>query len=198
MKTETVLGVFVVLVVLSLSLGFAIGHSFPRTETTTKIVDQTFTTTQVIVPDLTTQTIDCSGVPVCGLTSNYVFTDNTTTVIIFAYPASNTTSEYTLTLTHPTSAGAASTVKVVQIASFGVGEEYFYNGTCTEPYVAYSTTTTTSYQINDGGNFTEGVYSVISTTSTTNLTPYTSYYLSTNANCNPNANGTITETSTSK
>jgi len=50
--------------------------------------------------------IDCSGAPVCGLSSNYVFIDDTITVIVFEYPSSNTTSEYTLTLSHTTTCNA--------------------------------------------------------------------------------------------
>lgn len=50
-----------------------------------------------------TMTRDCSGVPVCGISRATTYTDNTTTVVLFVYPSSETTSTYTLTLTHETS-----------------------------------------------------------------------------------------------
>lgn len=88
--------------VIMLLIGIAIGSSSPpTTETTTQI--QTITVTSPTNSNYTTQTIDCSGAPVCGLSSVSTYADSTTTVIIFEYPSSNTTSYYTLTLTHQNS-----------------------------------------------------------------------------------------------
>jgi hypothetical protein len=85
--------------VIMLLIGIALGSASPPT-TITQI--QTLTVSIPTNSDFTTQTMNCSGVPVCGLSSAYVYTNSITTVIIFEYPSSNTTSDYALTLTHPT------------------------------------------------------------------------------------------------
>jgi hypothetical protein len=61
-----------------------------------------FPSESVTASNLTTYTIDCAGVPVCGDSSATSFSGTTTTVIVFEYPTSDTTSYVTLTLAHPT------------------------------------------------------------------------------------------------
>jgi len=103
MQGSTILSLIGVAVIM-LFIGIALGSASPprtTTETTTRI--QTLTVSFPTNSNYTTQTMDCSGVPVCGLSSVSTYADSTTTVIIFEYPSSNTTSYYTLTITHENS-----------------------------------------------------------------------------------------------
>ncbi len=102
MKRTTLL-LLVGVAVIMLIIGTALGSiAFPTTETETTTQLQTLTLALSSNSDYTTQTMDCSGAPICGLSSAYVYTNSVTTVWIFEYPSLNTTSDYTLTLTHPT------------------------------------------------------------------------------------------------
>ena len=105
--------VIVVAIILAAFAGYAFSSftSVPVTVTVSSLVQTTVTVTISSNSSIhfTTITRDCSGVPVCGITSAASYTDNTTTVVLFVYPTYGTTSTYTLTLTHETSPTSTNT-----------------------------------------------------------------------------------------
>lgn len=110
----------IIAIILAAFAGYAVSSftAAPRLSVTTATVSLLIRTTVPTTVTVTTSnpsgnfstfTIDCAGVPVCGISSAYSYTDNTTTVVIFVYPGSGTTSFYTLTETHETSHAATNT-----------------------------------------------------------------------------------------
>ena len=188
--------------VISLALGISIESAISPVKTTT--LSQTVTETRtgnqnesaVISSNshYTTQYIFCAGIPVCGITSATLFTDSTTTVIVFVYP-----DNYTLTLSHQISSSTPnSQVCTFPGQSMGLGMSilsdssstpviganvaalYEFNGSCsggfqqrqtTQSFTSNNTQWNYLYGLNNG-NYTFSVaYSVHTYNFTAQLRP---------------------------
>jgi len=152
-----------VIVVIALALGISIGYSLSsqQTYTTTDLQTTTVTAAFSSNSNYTTWTFDCAGFPVCGISSNYYFGDSTTTVVVFEYPGSSTTSYETLTLSHPNS--------TTQVSLQGYGLEctvisYYHSLSETAYYsnitVSYTDTTSTSIVSNYSTTLNSTVISI--------------------------------------
>src|SRR5579872_2925192 len=138
--------------VISLALGISIESAMSPAKTTTlaqtvtKTENGNLTESSVFSSNsnFTTQYIFCAGVPVCGITSATLFTDPTTTVIVFVYPGN-----YTLTLSHQIDSSTTNSTVTELIVIIPIeGVDAFVCGTTTAlagTVLELGNTTTTEY-----------------------------------------------------